>query len=123
MKKNSTFINEEKGFILPLVLLIATLLFLFVSTNIAIYKNEMSITKNELDQIKIDTLFQMGRAKFKDDLTVLTQESGTVYYTFPNGNVEVSFKMDTEDVYELTFSVSTSDKLLIITNHMAKANE
>lgn len=120
MRKNLPFTNDEKGFILPLVLLIAALLFLFVSTNVAIYKNEMVITKNELSQIKIDTLFQMSRAKFKDKISTLAQDHGTVHYTFPDGNVKIGYEVLSEDVYQLTFTVDPLDgKLLIIANHMA----
>lgn len=119
MKKSLLFTSDEKGFILPLVLLIAALMFLFVSTNVAIYKNEMTITKNELAQIKIDTLFQMSRAKFKDEIPTLKQDNGSVHYTFPDGKVKIAYEFLPEDVYQLTFYVDPlDDKLLTITNHM-----
>lgn len=123
MKKNSPFISKEKGFILPLVLLIAALLFLFVSTNVSIYHNELTIMKNELSQIKIDTLFQMGRSKFKNELSLLKQENGTVHYTFPDGDVKIGYTRK-QEVYELIFSISTPDnKLLVTANHMTLPTE
>ncbi|MFZ3577848.1 hypothetical protein [Virgibacillus sp. DJP39] len=119
MKKNSQYINNEKGFILPLVLLTAALLFLFLSTHVSIYQNELRITKNELAQTKIDTLFQMGRSKFKSELPLLNQESGTVQYTFPDGDVEITYSRK-QNIYELLFSIATPDnKQFIIANHMA----
>lgn len=122
MRKSSRFINEEKGFILPLVLLIAALLFLFISTNVAIYHNELTITKNELSQLKINTLFQTGRSKFKKEITTLNQDGGTVQYLFPDGDVKIDY-IRKENVYELLFSVSTSDnKVLEISNHMTLEN-
>lgn len=122
MRKSSRFINEEKGFILPLVLLIAALLFLFISTNVAIYHNELTITKNELSQLKINTLFQTGRSKFKKEITTLNQDGGTVQYLFPDGDVKIDY-IRKENVYELLFSISTSDnKVLEISNHMTLEN-
>lgn len=119
MRKNLLYINNQKGFVLPLVLLIAALLFLFVSTNVAIYKNEMIITKNELAQLKIDTLFQMSRAKFKDEIATIKQDKGTVDYIFPNGRVKIAYEFLPVDIYQLTFSVDPlDDKLLVITNQM-----
>lgn len=123
MKKSLLFTNDEKGFILPLVLLIAALMFLFVSTNIAIYKNEMVVTKNELSQLRINTLFQSGRAKFTTEIPTLKQDQGTVNYTFPNGTVKIIYQVLPENVYQLTFTVDPLDgKLLIITNQMALTN-
>ncbi|WP_404453005.1 hypothetical protein LG329_02475 [Virgibacillus necropolis] len=123
MRKNSPFITEEKGFILPLVLLIAALLFLFVSTNVSIYHNELSITKNELSQLKIDSLFQMGRSKFKNEISSLKQDSGTVQYTFPDGYVKIDYTRN-QEVYELIFSISThDDKILVIAHHITMETE
>lgn len=124
MKKNLMFISDGKGFILPLVLLIAALLFLFVSTNVAIYKNEMIITKNELTQIKIDTLLQMSRAKFKEEISAHMQNNGIAQYTFPDGKVKIEYQILPENVYQLTFSIDPlDDKLLIITNNMKMPNK
>ncbi|ASN05242.1 competence type IV pilus minor pilin ComGG [Virgibacillus necropolis] len=118
MRKSTPFLNEEKGFILPIVLLIAALLFLFVSTNITIYHNELTIAKNEISQLKIDTLFQMGRSKLKNEISSLNPRSGTVEYSFPDGDVKISY-IRKQEVYELAIYIYTPDKkVFAIANHM-----
>lgn len=119
MKKISTFIHDDQGFILPITLFVASLLILFTGTNIAIYKNEMIITKNEIAQIKIDTLYQIGHSKFKASLVTLNQESGTTHYTLPDGEVNIEYQLLTPNTYKVTFSINTvENKLLVITDFM-----
>ncbi|WP_430785284.1 hypothetical protein VBD025_10745 [Virgibacillus flavescens] len=120
MKKNSTFIHNEQGFILPLTLFVAALLILFTGTNIAIYKNEMIITKNEIAQIKIDTLYQIGHTKFLAALDTLNQESGTTSYKLPDGEVSIEYQLQSSDTFKVKFSVNTLDnKLLVITDFIS----
>ncbi|ASK63202.1 hypothetical protein CFK37_14120 [Virgibacillus phasianinus] len=123
MKRSLLFISNERGLILPLTLLITALLFLFLSTNVAIYHNELTITRNELSQLKIDTLFQMGRSKLTKELSMQQQDSGTVQYTFPDGIVEISYFRKSE-IYQLAFSISTPDnKIYTVANQITLKKE
>lgn len=122
MKKTLIF-THDRGFILPLTLLTAALLFLFVGTNIVVYKNELLITKNELSQIKVDTLYQMGHAKFTDVLPELEQDNGTMIYEFPDGEVNIVYQLETSTGYKVTYSIKTFDqKLLVIDDFVSRAN-
>lgn len=110
MKKQLSSTNSESGFIFPYVLLIATVLFIVITANINMYRQEIQLTYQTIDQLKVETLLQMGYAKFleefsKEDL----DQKITVQYDFPDGNVTIEFNQVTSDEGQLLFQMNTKN--------------
>ncbi|OZU89980.1 hypothetical protein CIL03_02265 [Virgibacillus indicus] len=107
MRKQLFFINNEKGFFLPYVLFIISIIFIVITANITNYKNEIYITDAYLEQLKIETLFQMGHAELKEDVKNSEDMIDKKSYIFPDGNVEISLISFTEEIFHFDFNIST----------------
>ncbi|WP_087971672.1 hypothetical protein [Oceanobacillus rekensis] len=107
MKNQLYSTTNEDGFILPYVLFIISLLFLLITANINHYQREIEITDRHIQQVRIETLFQMGREKVKSEIEHI-QLNDTLTYDFPNGEVRIEVKALKASNYELLFNI-TSD--------------
>lgn len=116
MKKQSFFINKQGGFFLPYVLFITAIVLLVVSLGANAYKNDIYIVHNHFEQLKIETIAQMGREKFKSEVSEHTAKKGHVSYTFPQGSAEITYTRMDDTEYTLLFTISTDDKSYINTN-------
>lgn len=117
MKRHLSFMNNERGFFLPLVLFVITLVFIFITTNIHSYKNDIQITDRQVEQVMIESLFQMGRESVKEELSS-PEFPDSVHYTFPDGTVDITISSH-DDFYELLFSINTNNNTAYkFTNHM-----
>lgn len=106
MKKRLSFINNQSGFFLPYVLFITSLVFIFITSNISIYQNELQITDRQVEQLKIETLFQMGRAKLKENIEMF-EAGNTATYLFQDGSVEILIEDWDDNKYKLFFTILT----------------
>lgn len=114
------FTRNAKGFVLPYVLFVLVIVMVLVVSAIHIYQNNMQLTKHHIQQIQFETLFQMGLASFKEDVTKddlpLSQspdDKQKKLYAFPDGDVTIRYRKadpdETEDmegpVYYLKFDI------------------
>lgn len=109
MKKRLFIISKESGFILPVVLFVTAIVMLLVTTHIYTYQNNIRITDNQLEQVKIETLFQMGLTQVKEDITSIETFPATVQYTFPDGETNIYIVHQGNNRYQLTFTIATKD--------------
>lgn len=113
MKKQLFFLTNENGFSLPYVLFIITISFVVITTNIKLYYNEISMTHHQTEQIKIETLIQMGIAKFRENIKhdndVKMIESDSTY-TFPSGSVEVNIISQDKSNTHIRLYITTDEK-------------
>lgn len=119
MRKQLSFMTNTKGFFLPYVLFVTAFVFIIITANINIYTNDIQITHNHLDQLDIETLVQMGRTKFKEELSTIDSEAGTKTYVFPNGNVEITYELFSEMQYDLELTVYTNKDLVYSVKYRA----
>ncbi|MGY0692926.1 hypothetical protein ACW2QC_09085 [Virgibacillus sp. FSP13] len=111
MKNKSSYINRQGGFILPYVLFIVAIVLLVLTTKVNMYQNDIHIANNHIEQLEIETLLQMGRAKFVDEFSIETiKETGNKTYTFPPGIVKITYTRINEMEYQLLFQISTKGK-------------
>ena len=110
MKNYLPFITRDNGFILIHVLFVISLTFILVTSGIASYRNEIYITDRQLEQIKIETLFQMGQAKYKQEQNASSSPIQSVSYEFPDGYVDISIVRIEEDFTELHFIIRFYDE-------------
>ncbi|WP_339228117.1 hypothetical protein NSQ77_21340 [Oceanobacillus sp. FSL K6-2867] len=105
MKKNSLIMNEH-GIVLPYVIFITTLVFMFIMTAIHSYKQDIALTQRHIQQVKIETLFQMGYETVKAEMTD-QQPPNSVSYHFPDGSVSIAITPAGNTMYELSFTIKT----------------
>lgn len=101
--------KNEKGFVLPYVLFITSLLFIIITTSISIYEQDIKVTHYQVEQIKIETLYQSALAIFKEERELNHMPYYTTNYTFPDGKVTVTYTIIDELEYRLRFSISTNN--------------
>ncbi len=109
MRKKS-LIMSESGFYLPLTMMVSMIVLSAVITSVLIYKNEMEVSHTLKEQIEVETLIQMARAKFKEEEVYKNKNSGQITYEFPNGTAVIQYdKIDTHQ-YSLQFDVTTKEQ-------------
>lgn len=99
--------TNEKGFMLPYILLIILLTFVCLSASVHIYNNEINLTQSHIDRLKIETLIQMAYTEFKDDFSQFELEREEVYYRYPDGHVTITYTIFNESLANLYFYVET----------------
>lgn len=107
MKRQLSFMNNDAGFFFPYVLLVTAVVFIFITATITMYASDGKITEKHMEQVKIETLFQMAHSKFTEENETKEIDSGESYYTFPYGNVEITYAPSDENRYELYFNITT----------------
>jgi len=123
MIKKLFITNNENGFILPYVLFITAIVIIIVTANISIYRNDIVITENQLEQIKIETLFQMGRTKLKKEMVNQEEETSDVSYSFPDGIVKITINSSNSPVYKLYFTITTNNNATYTVANTLQINE
>lgn len=123
MKRQLSFMNNESGFFLPYTLFITAFIFIIVTANINIYKQEILLTDQHIDHLKIETLIQMAYVKFKEEYPVHELDIIETKYSLPYGLVKVTYRRVNEQHYTLHFHVTTengSDFTILNTHEIPK---
>ncbi|HLR72081.1 MAG TPA: hypothetical protein VK085_11720 [Pseudogracilibacillus sp.] len=107
MKEYFIQTTNEKGMYLPFVLFIALILFSAVTSLTLIYKNETEISNQLWEQMKAETLVQMSKQQFVTDKIYEAGHSGTALFTFPSGEVVLTYSEKKENVYFLKVQIET----------------
>ncbi|WP_375050429.1 hypothetical protein [Virgibacillus sp. JSM 102003] len=107
MKRQLLFTGSSKGFILPYVLFIIAISLIIITASINMYQNEIQITHNQINQLKIETLLQMARTSFKEEVLLGNDLDNPIHYQFPYGDVDVEYIVYNEKEYLLLFSIKT----------------
>jgi Tfp pilus assembly protein PilV len=107
MKKPLCSTRKQSGFVLPIVLFSIVIIMIAISTQIYIYRHELQITANYLEQVKMETLFQMSLTQVKQDLDSLDTFPAHLSYEYQDGSVTVY--IPAESHLQLTFHIHTDD--------------
>ncbi|RYG74689.1 hypothetical protein EU245_00435 [Lentibacillus lipolyticus] len=124
MKKILTFTANQEGFVLPYILFFIAISFIIITADVHLYRDEIHIAQNHTEQLKVETLLQMGRTRFKDELTSGMDMPNPIAYEFPYGEVKISYTEIQETMYNLHLTIRT-DKGTIhsLTNQLQLADE
>lgn len=109
MKKQLSSTINNQGFMVPYVMFIIAIALMAITTSVNIYKDEIQITYNQLEQTKLETLFQMAHTTFKEEISLGTDIKNPVYYQFPYGDVRVEYIILSEKEYHLYFTITTKN--------------
>jgi len=107
MKKLLFITNKESGFILPVVLFVASIVMMIIASHIYMYHHDIQITENQLQQVKVESLFQMSLTLVKQDLPAIEKLPANISYSFPDG--EVTVNIVDQGSYKLTFTIQTNE--------------
>lgn len=110
MIKSSFITHNQKGFILPYTLFIVTVVLSLFTILISTYQNDIRISHNHQEQLKIETLIQMGHEQFKQDITSEKNTTGSKTYKFPPGDVTIEYTRMDDGEYKLDWNVFSTDK-------------
>jgi len=88
--KNRLSFTNETGFILPSVTFLIFMLFIIFLANVSIYELELSMSEHHFEQIKIETLIQLGLETYKAELQESENFIHKKSYSFPYGDVSVT---------------------------------
>ncbi|MFD1363064.1 hypothetical protein [Lentibacillus salinarum] len=94
---------------MPYVLFVIALALIIITANIDSYQDEIRITHNQTEQLKIETLLQMARTQFKDDIMNESETEGEMSYDLPYGHVLVEFMLLNDKQYLLYFTITTDN--------------
>lgn len=110
MRKKCTSLNKETGFYLVYVSVLAIVFLLLLTTSIKIYHTELYVTHSLLEQTEVETIVQMGRAKLKEDKPFKNEHTGTVFYTFPLGTIEIMYNKKSTTELNVQYKIQTNRK-------------
>lgn len=120
MKNQSLITNKESGFFLPYVLFITVIVLTIITSSIRTYQSEIEITHHLIEQLKAETILQMGISKFNQDYLPNDQETLNVQYNFPDGDVAIIYNLISELEYRLHFTITTNNGLVYTTVNITK---
>jgi len=121
MKKRLFCTTSQSGFIMPFVLFLTIFIFILVSSSIQHYKLDIEITERHIQQLKMETLFQMGREKVKQEINAVSLPE-TFTYDFPDGIVRIEAKALEQDTIELFYTIEAKSNhhIYAITDTLSK---
>ena len=117
--------NNQSGFYLPYVLFITAIILFTVTTNVKLYQQNIKVTEQHLEQLRIETLTQMAHKKFMNEYPVVEENKFSVYYVFPYGNVDLLYQRLDDTTYNLRIDVFTpkqSEHTTLLTKMSEKIN-
>lgn len=117
MKKQFYIMKNNSGFFFPYVVVIATILLVSFSTAMYFYSNEQKVTENVVKQVKIESVFQMARAKFMEEKVYETHSTGELLYVFPDGDVKVVFEYVTDTELQIDYWIILGENAKILYNN------
>ncbi|WP_156290734.1 hypothetical protein [Oceanobacillus salinisoli] len=111
MTKTLSFITEQKGFMLPYVLFITTMMLILILSSIQLYRNDIYLTEQYVEHVRVETIFQMGQMKFKQEILQRNlPPPAQIQYEFPDGKVNIVVSQITEHYCSLLITVTTNKR-------------
>lgn len=116
MKNRSPTISEA-GFVLPSVIFLISILLIVFLANASIYALEINMGKHMIEQIKIESLIQLGLESYKAELQSTKEFLSQVSYQFPQGEVEIiATKNEPTEEILVNLNIHTDENQEYITN-------
>lgn len=109
MKGPLHFINNDHGFVLPYVLFIAAFILIVLSANIQTYEHDIYMTEQHLEQLRIESILQMGHISLKNDL-INDNDLKSASYSFPYGELDVEIVRLDQNTFHVFKNVITKNK-------------
>ncbi|CDQ39669.1 hypothetical protein [Virgibacillus salexigens] len=115
--------NNEQAFILPFVLFVIALTFMLITTNVQQYQSNISMTKNQLQQITIETLIQTAREKLKEKLNEDINNISPRTFHLPQGDVRIQLTDIGKSSYRILYIVTIQESKYTTIGYLAIPNK
>lgn len=120
MRKKLDIIHNEKGFSLPYVLLITSIVLLYLTSSIISLHQNLTMTNNTLEQIKAQTLFQMGYTRFRTEKLdekvkeklyekIQLNNSEPIIYQFTYGETKITTTTTNNSLIHIHVEITTTN--------------
>ncbi|HLQ73794.1 MAG TPA: hypothetical protein VK125_06135 [Bacillota bacterium] len=109
MKSTLCYIQNNKGYFMPLVLLVVALVFITFSMSIKLYQDEVIMTDHFMKRLEAENLFQMTVEKVSANENVERE----VVYDYPNGSVHVTAS-DKESYIAYEYKIRLGEEALYV---------
>ncbi len=76
-----------------------------------------------VEQMEVETLFQMSRAQFKEEALYKTSDKGQITYEYPNGTVTIKYVLEIDHKVSLEFSIKSANNFLTEIHHFIHLEE
>ncbi len=97
----------------PFVLFITVLVLMIITATAYHYQNNIVMTKNQIEQLKIETMVQMSRKKVKQELIQNGELKEQMDFSFPYGDVSLRINAIPSNKYTLLFTITTDNQSTI----------
>ncbi|MEN2765992.1 hypothetical protein [Ornithinibacillus xuwenensis] len=108
MKKSLSIIRNQKGITFPSVLLLTSLVLLHLSFSIISFSHDIRITANHMEQIKAQTLFQIGYERYEEEFLQKKDFRSTTYES-PDGVNHINISQMADNTLLLHFNIVTNE--------------
>ncbi len=113
-------LNNEKGFLFPYTVFIATLLLLATITTISLLEGNQKMTVYQLEQVELETLRQLSSTALEKEWINdnLELPFSSRNYQFPNGNATIFYRSHDEKNLHLSIKTITAkhaEKVWLVT--------
>jgi ribosomal protein L35AE/L33A len=114
MKKRLHIKPPKSGFYLPYTVFVSMIVFVIITTSIAMYQNNVHNTHKLMELVEVETMAQMTKAQFIQGEKYRTTSNGQGNYIYPYGNVDYRFsKQLPGDTWALHMDITTKSAVLI----------
>lgn len=86
-----------------------------MTASIRAYQHEIEITHHLVDQLRVETIVQMGLTKFNEEHLPNDEDTLNVQYDFPDGEVTIVYSFIDDSEYRLHFTILTKSGLAYTT--------
>lgn len=105
--------KKEAGFYLPYALVVALISLSLLLTMTQVYLHEIEIAHNVTEQLEVETLVQMGKAKLTEELRLEDFKGGHIEYDFPNGKNKIIYIGLIDEHVNVHYNIVTKNNFLI----------
>ncbi|SDN07660.1 hypothetical protein [Sediminibacillus halophilus] len=114
MKKSSLILKKEKlnpnGFIFPYVAFASVVIIMALISAVALLHNQQMATYKYEEQLKLDTLLQMGKEQLKSEQHNWDMSCPAPWkYTYPSGTTVIRCEKIEDGVLKATFTMETTN--------------
>ncbi|QTM99819.1 hypothetical protein ERJ70_11225 [Sediminibacillus dalangtanensis] len=113
MKKSFVILKQEKinqhGFIFPYVAFASVVVIMTLISAVALLHNQQLETYQYYEQLKLDTLLQMGKEQLQTEQHAWDKSCPAPWkYTYPSGTTTIRCEQIIDGVFTATFTMETN---------------
>ncbi|WP_026569957.1 hypothetical protein [Sediminibacillus terrae] len=118
MKKRFVILKHEKfnhnGFIFPYIAFVSVVIITALISAVALVHNQQLETYQYYEQLKLDTLLQMGKEQLRTEQSVLDKDCPrSRTYTYPYGTATIRCEQIEDGILKARFTLETNKGTIV----------